>query len=222
VVKLAGNNGLPALARELIGSMLAEHFRLAHPRPAIVRIHPDLLPWLERSVAAKARTFASSGGLNFGSEYLVDTPIWPIGRSLSDQMIPSAAAVFAFEALISNDDRRRTNPNILVRGDKLFVIDHELAFSFLHLLVNKGQPWELNDRRNLQEHVFFWQLRKKSLDFGDFIGRLAELSESVLESIIRSVPEPWKFDGLPKISQHLIGVRNNAKKFELELAGRLA
>jgi hypothetical protein len=46
-------------------------------------------------------------------------------------MRPAALQIFAFEALIANDDRRYNNPNVLVRGDKIFAIDHEAAFGFL-------------------------------------------------------------------------------------------
>lgn len=222
VVKLAGNTTQQQLAHELIGSLLADHFHLLHPAPAIVQIHPELISWLQRSLPHKSAVLATSKALNFGCEYLTDTPTWPIGNPLSDTLLATAADIFAFDALISNDDRRRTNPNILLRGDQLFIIDHELAFSFLYLLLNRDQPWDLTNRNNLQEHVFFYALRKKSLNFDRFIQHLTDLGESALESIISAIPNSWRSDQLPKISTHLKQVRDNARKFEIQLAGRLA
>jgi hypothetical protein len=163
VVKLVGatDTGTSGLASELIASMLAKHFLIGHPKPAIIRIHADLIPWLERSEPQHAVAFRNSQRLNFGTELLIDISTWPPGRPIPDSMFPMAARVFAFDALISNDDRRRENPNILVRGDDLFVIDHELAFPFRYLISSKDMPWRLQNRRSLQEHIFFLAAKEK-------------------------------------------------------------
>lgn len=51
---------------------------------------------------------------------------------------PTAAGVLLFDAIIQNPDRRDENPNCLVQGNELRMIDHELAFA--HRLILLGVP----------------------------------------------------------------------------------
>jgi hypothetical protein len=92
----------------------------------------------------------------------------------------AAVHIFAFDALIANDGRCTDNPNVLVRGDELFVIDHEAAFSFLYLIAGKNPTWEVRRRRPLRQHVFFYQLRKQQIDLSLFTARLAALGDDEL------------------------------------------
>lgn len=108
-------------------------------------------------------------------------------------MVSSAARIFAFDAFISNDDRRYNNPNVLVR-----------------------------DRRSLTDHVFYLQLRKHPIELRAFTARLAELGSAKLEEIINQLPEEWRHDRLGQISAHLQGVRDHAFEFERQLLERLA
>lgn len=110
-------------ASELISSYLARHFGILRPDPAAVRLHPDLVKWLVVQRRDLAHIVSNSPGLNFGTRLLTDLP---------EAMVDSAAQIFAFDALIENDDRSRDNPNLLARGDDLFAIDHESAFAFLY------------------------------------------------------------------------------------------
>ena len=71
-------------------------------------------------------------------------------------------------------------PNVLVRGDELFVIDHEAAFSFLYLIAGKNPTWEVRRRRPLRQHVFFYRLRKQHIDLSLFTARLAALGDDEL------------------------------------------
>jgi hypothetical protein len=137
-------------------------------------------------------------------------------------MVLPAACVFAFDALISNDDRRYNNPNVLVRGDDIFVIDHEAAFSFLYLVPMGGPSWALRSRRSLRDHVFCYELRKRSFDIGLFTARLAQLSAAKLEEIISHLPDGWRDDQLGRISAHLESARDNAAEFERQLREALA
>jgi hypothetical protein len=224
VVKLcaAMDIGTRAAANELIASMLAAHIGLLRPEPALVRIHPDLVPWLSTHRSDVARVIQGSVGLNFASKHLTDVATWPTGRPLPESMLPSAAHVFAFDALISNDDRRYTNPNVLVRGDDIFVIDHEAAFSFLYLIGSGEASWEVRNRRSLTEHAFYFQLRKQTIDLRMFTARLAQLGDAALEKIIRAVPDEWRHDGLGRISDHLQAARDHSSEFSRQILERLA
>lgn len=146
-------------ASELIASSLAAHFRILRPEPAAIRLHPNLVKWLVTQRNDLAEVLRNSTGLNFGTRLLTDAATWPVGRALPEAMMIPAAHVFAFDALIANDDRRRDNPNVLVRGDEIFVIDHEAAFAFLYLVTTQGAAWDLR-RRPFREHVFTTSFEK--------------------------------------------------------------
>jgi len=224
VVKLSGamDTGVRAAASELIASLLAEHFGLLRPEPAIVRLDPDLIKWLAVKKPDIADLLRRSTGPNFATELVTGAAEWPPGRSLPDAMAASASCIFAFDALISNDDRRYNNPNVLVRGDDIFVIDHEAAFSFLYLVSTARQSWAVRDRRSLTDHVFYLELRKRPIDLGQFTARLAELASTKLEAMINLLPEEWRHHRLGLMSSHLQSVREHAFEFERQLRERLA
>jgi hypothetical protein len=178
--------------------------------------------WLAASRPEIADLLRRSAGLNFATELVTGAAEWPPGRTLPDTMVSSAARIFAFDAFISNDDRRYNNPNVLVRGDDIFVIDHEAAFSFVYLIPTARESWVVRDRRSLTDHVFYLQLRKHPIELRAFTARLAELGSAKLEEIINQLPEEWRHDRLGQISAHLQGVRDHAFEFERQLLERLA
>jgi hypothetical protein len=204
-------------ACELIALHLAEHFGISHLEPAAVTVHPDLAGWLSKMQPDLMLTLNSSRGPNFGTRLMIDVTIWPTGQDVPLAMQGQAAKIFAFDALISNDDRRIANPNLLVRGDEMFVIDHEAAFSFLYVLGGRTPQLDLQRRRSLRDHVFFYQLRKKALHFDSFVARLADLSNDRIERILREVPEEWKHSDMGTISTHLQFFRENCAGFDRQL-----
>ncbi len=137
-------------------------------------------------------------------------------------MLTAASFIFAFDALIANDDRRTDNPNVLVRGDEFFVIDHEAAFSFLYLVAGKYPAWEVRNRRSPRQHVFFHQLRKRKIDLSLFTARLAELGEERLEEVVHGMPSEWMHGDVGRVSTHLRIVRDHAANFERQVLEVLA
>ena len=208
-------------ASEVIASCLAGHFGIERPEPAAVSLHPDLANWLIANRSDLAEVVRTSLGPNFGTTLLTDVATCPVGRDLPDAMLPAAADIFAFDALIANYDRRRRNPNILIRGDHLFVIDHEAAFGFLYPGGSREQAWDLH-QRPLRDHVFYYQLRKRPIDFSTFIRRLAALGDDVLETIIRQVPIEWRHDDMGRICAHLQTIRDHAADFARQVLEALA
>jgi hypothetical protein len=99
---------------------------------------------------------------------------WVSGQTPSGVQRDQAAAIFAFDALIQNVDRRVTNPNIWATSETLGVFDHDQAFMFLALPMIGGvsKPWIPADQVQgfafLKEHVFYSGLKGKA-------GRFARL-----------------------------------------------
>jgi hypothetical protein len=185
-------------------------------------LHADLIPWLAEQRPELASVIKASGGLNFGTRLLLDVATWPVGREMPESMMTAASHIFAFDALTANDDRRIDNPNVLVRGDEIFVIDHEAAFSFLYLVAGRNPTWQVRDRRSLRQHVFSYQLRKQSIDLSLFTARLATLGDGELERIVREVPEEWRHSDIGRMSAHLQAARDEAALFERQVLEVLA
>lgn len=204
-------------ACELVAVHLAEHFGISHSEPAAVTVHPDLAGWLAKMQPDLKGILDTNRGRNFGTRLLIDVATWPKGQEVPLAMLGKAARIFAFDALISNDDRRVDNPNLLVSGDDMFVIDHEAAFSFLYLIGGRTPKLDLRQRRSLTDHVFFYQLRKKAIDLGSFTARLADLSNDQIERIFSEVPAEWKHNNMQAISTHLQFFRENCLAFGRQL-----
>ena len=224
VVKLRGglDNGQKGLLFEVVASRLATHFGLASPDPALVRIDAKFAELVAEREPHHATRMRNSIGLNFGSRLLVDATEWPVDMKIPDSMRQTALNIFAFDALIQNPDRRFENQNLLIRGDDIFVFDHELAFSFLLDIRPSPTPWRLHDQLYLGNHVFYTQLRKKPIDLSRFVDALVALPVGAMQEIVAEVPPEWNNEILQRIEGHLRVVSNHAIEFAEEIRRRLA
>lgn len=97
---------------EAIAAMLATDLDLPVPEPFLVALEPEFIAGLpDEIVATMARR---SSPLAFGSQHLPPGyTSWPVGKAIPKEALATAAEIFAFDALIVNDDRRPENPNCL-------------------------------------------------------------------------------------------------------------
>ena len=224
VVKLSGcmETGTTGLMLELIGSKLASHFGVLTPEPAIIEVSKSLVTAISRTNPQLAPHISKGEGLNFGTKHLTNVSTWPVGQPIPKAMLQGAARIFAFDALIDNQDRRYANPNLLARGDDIFVFDHEDAFRFLRLTGSRDKPWDLNKRRALDDHVFYLPLKRREIDLTDFSLALVGLSETVFGEVASTIPPQWSNDNLSRISAHLQAMRDHAGEFAEQVRRRLA
>ncbi len=118
--------GVTSLAREVIAAQLAADLGLPAPRPFLIRLSPQ---WIETIPDNKLREkISASSSVASASESLVAYSTWGLGNRISAQMVPAAAAIFVFDGIIQNVDRRSGNSNCLVKGEQIRIIDHEIAF----------------------------------------------------------------------------------------------
>ena len=108
IVKLRGGleRGGTGLAAELIASRLAAYFGIPAPSPVLVFIASDFANSVSLAYPDKSKRLAGSIGLNFGSSQLNDVTTWPVDKAILNAMWPTAASIYAFDALIQNPDRR--------------------------------------------------------------------------------------------------------------------
>ena len=204
---------------ELVAAPLADLLGLDVPQAAVVDVPAGFEAIVPPTHAALVR---GSAGLNFGSVHLGPSfTTWAVGRSPHGVLRDQAAAIFAFDMLVQNPDRRATNPNVWSRSDRLGVYDHEQAFSFLHLPVIGGppRPWVLADRmggfRFMEDHIFYPALRGARIDLGPFKSKLNGLSNQEIGSLVEPVPSEWCIGhDLPKaIVAYLREARDEATAF---------
>ena len=218
VVKLKAGmeTSVDGLSFELIASLLASFFDLPTPEPALVRIDPmlaDCIPDPELSTRIK-----KSAGLNYGSSFLSGGyKTWPTEKSLSTNTRISALEIFAFDALIQNPDRRSAKPNILWKSDTIYIIDHEMAFSFILDIFPRSNPWKISDLEFLRSHLFYSKLKGQVLELDRFAGALETVTADVLSSITESVPEEWKSPKIKIVENHILEVCAHSNEFIDEL-----
>ena len=99
------------LSAELICSLLAQDLGLASPKPFVVNISAEFVA----GVPEAARDLLQrSLGLNFAGESAPDGfSVVPPEPRVPMALRPAAAAVFAFDVIIQNYDRKVDNPNLL-------------------------------------------------------------------------------------------------------------
>ena len=197
VVKLRGPElSAKAQIAELVAAPLADLLGIDVPQAAVVDVPTGFEAIVPPGYAGAVH---DSNGENFGSVHLgTSFTTWAIGRVPVGVQRDQAAAIFAFDLLVQNPDRRAVNPNLWTRSDRLGVYDHEQAFSFLHLPIIGGpsRPWVLADQatgfRFMENHIFYPALRGGRIDLGPFESKLAALSDDRIGSLVESVPAEWR------------------------------
>ena len=203
--------GVANLAREVVAACLAVDLKLPVPAPYLVEIPPDLTSVAtDPEIADRLRT---SSPVGFGSERVASQfSAWTTGNRVTDAMVPSALGALFFDAVIENADRRASNPNCLVAGDRLRFIDHELAFPSPSRLLDWRPPWQAGGLRWLarpEGHIFCPELRRKThrLDFGPLRALWSTISDARLGEYRDAVPPEWE-EALPAVSEALDRIRN--------------
>ena len=189
VVKFRGaGQGPRALVAEALVALVARRLDLPVPRPAVVELDdgfgnaepdPEIQDILRGSV-----------GANFGLEFLPGA--LPFDPAVDGGLISRefAAEVVWLDAYLTNVDRTARNTNLLVCGERVWLIDHGAALFFHH----RWQGWQ--DRIQspfvqIADHVLLHGAG--DLEVAD--ARLRpRLSESSLREVVDAVPAEWFTD----------------------------
>lgn len=186
------DQGETNLAREVIAACLAGDLGLPIPEPYLIDVSAD---WAETvpDLARRAKIRGSSP-VAFGSRYAGNGfAAWNTGNLISDIMLPTAATILTFDAIIQNPDRRGDNPNCLVRGNELRIFDHELAFAH-GLMIGWQPPWVPGALKSLEtqgNHIFRAGLRGRQVDFDAIRASWAGLSDAKLKDYEKALPLEW-------------------------------
>lgn len=225
VVKLRGTmeTGGTGLTCELLASLVARHLGISAPEPALIALDPALFDHLAATHPSWTKRLRASQGVNFGTRVIIGGgATWPQDEPVAGPLRRPAAEIFAFDAMIQNPDRKCNNPNLLRRGNEIFVIDHEAAFSFLYAIGQQDPPWELNRLGFLEQHVFYRPLHGVTIELDPFAAALESMTDQVVNRWMDEVPREWGTEPLPRIAAHLQAVRMHSTEFAEQVRRRLA
>lgn len=182
-----------SLAREAIGAELGADLGLPVPEAFAVELTPDFVAAIPD--AAVRQRLGASCSVAFGSKLMTGQySVWSPSMSITTSMVPTAAAIFAFDAIVQNSDRRDINPNCLVRDMEFRIFDHELAFS--HGLVLGWQPpWQLGGLSHFATpgaHIFRRGLHRRDIDFEPIRAAWSGLGDGQIAGYASALPNAWQ------------------------------
>lgn len=198
-----------------MASQLAGFLDVPVPEYAIIEVNDTIVDGItDTSVISLVR---KSLGKNFGSRYLSGGFVtWPKGKSIPMQFREVGIEILAFDALIQNPDRRPDKPNILENGAEIYIIDHELGFSFLNAIL-KPEPWEISKLTFMREHLFYKYFKGKNFNLDRFVGAIDSLSEDSVKKMCKNIPDEWGDDFLDPIRTHILEVKSHSNEFADEV-----
>lgn len=141
---------------------------------------------------------------------------------MPSSLFQTATEIFAFDAMIQNPDRRVDKPNVLWKADQLYIIDHEMGFSFIYDIGLQSAPWQISAQNWLANHLFYQQLKGRTISLDRFAGALETITEDIINGIIMSIPTAWRTDNVAKMRNHIAHIATNTNEFIDEVRRVLA
>ncbi|MGA4843292.1 HipA family kinase [Streptomyces sp. G45] len=183
VMKFAGaGQGRKTLVAEVVCGRLAA--RLGLRVPGLAGVHLDPVLGLGEPDQEVQQLLKSSGGLNLGMEYLSGALGFDPLAFVVDPL--EAGRVVWFDALVGNVDRSWRNPNLLVWGGDLWLIDHGATMIWHHNWPSAhtaaARPYDASDHA----------LAPFRPDVAAAAAQLAPLvTKELLDEVTADVPDAW-------------------------------
>jgi hypothetical protein len=186
VCKFRGaGQGPRVLVAEVVVGELARRIGLRTPRQVVLDLSAEIARY--EADEEVQDLLSASTGLNLGIDFLPGS----FGFDGDTGTAPEVAGrVVWLDAFCANVDRSWRNPNLLLWGDELWVIDHGAALYFHHAWPGgvgdparfAAQPWDPSD------HV----LLAAAGDLGAVDDELTELlTRDLLAEVVELVPDTW-------------------------------
>ncbi|MDE6538226.1 MAG: aminotransferase class I and II [Muribaculaceae bacterium] len=184
VVKLRGaGHGKKALIAEFLGSMIAKAFKFNVPETVLLNLSP--LFGITEPDEEVQELLRNSEGLNVGLHYLQGAATFDPKVNEVDPL--TAAKILWLDAFLTNVDRTRLNPNMMVWNNGLWLIDHGASFYFHHAWRNPAKaPYD--PFPYIKTHIFLPYADR--LEEADRLMRQA-ITPRTLSKIVDMIPEEW-------------------------------
>ena len=183
-VKLkGGGHGVKSLISELIGGLVAKAFKFKVPELVFLNLSPLFgITEPDREVQELLR---KSEGLNLGLHFLdkavtYDPKLKPVSGLTASKLV-------WMDSFLTNVDRTRLNPNMMIWNDELWLIDHGASLYFHH---SGKDPEEAakDPFPYIKNHVFLKEA--DSIAEADKLMRQA-ITPRTLGKIVDALPDEW-------------------------------
>lgn len=224
VAKLNGSERMQVISfrsKELIAAFMAMELGLNVVEPAVIKISPKFLEITKGK--EYFGTVQKSIGYNVGSKYLGKAMVPVTNPVFNVAQLANAAEIFAFDVLIQNIDRTLESggkPNLMTDGEKLILLDHELAFSFAELLFNFNKtPWIINegDLTWIRKHILFKHINHQEVNYQEILNKFHIFDAHFWKQVDVLMPEEWKSDLIEKIKEHVNSIIQKKEIFSNSL-----
>ncbi len=184
VVKLLGaGHGKKALIAEFLGSMIAKAFKFKVPETVLLKLS-NLFGITEPDEEVQ-ELLRNSEGLNVGLHYLPGAATFDPAVNEIDPL--TASKIVWLDAFLTNVDRTRLNPNMMIWNKELWLIDHGASFYFHHSWRDPEKS-ALDPFLYIKHHVFLTYATR--LEEADRLMRQA-ITPRTLSKIVDLIPAVW-------------------------------
>lgn len=184
VVKMRGaGHGKKAIISELVGGLTAKAFKFKTPE--LVLVHLDETFGITEPDQEVQELLKKSEGLNLGLHFLDGAATFDPAVNLIDSL--TASKIVWLDAFLTNVDRTRLNPNMMIWHNELWLIDHGASLYFHHSWQNPVKA-ALDPFPYIDRHALLPSATK--LEEADKLMRQA-ITPRTLEKIIDIIPEEW-------------------------------
>lgn len=184
VVKLKGaGHGVKSLISEFIGGMIAKSFRFKVPELVFLDLnHLFGITEPDREVQDLLR---KSEGLNLGLHFLDKAMTFDPLINQIDEM--TASKIVWLDSFLTNVDRTRLNPNMMIWHGELWLIDHGASLYFHHSDKDPGKA-ALDPFPYIKSHVLLPSASR--LEEADRLMKQA-ITPRTLNKIVDLLPNEW-------------------------------
>ncbi|MDE7160480.1 MAG: aminotransferase class I and II [Muribaculaceae bacterium] len=184
VVKLRGaGHGKKALISELVGGLVAKAFKFRTPE--LVLLDLDCTFGITEPDEEVQDLLRKSEGLNLGMHFLDGAATFDPAVNGVDSL--TASRLVWLDAFLTNVDRTRLNPNMMMWHDELWLIDHGASLYFHHSGRDPEEaardPFPYIDRHALLPYA-------DRLEEADRLMRQA-ITPRTLSKIVDMIPQEW-------------------------------
>lgn len=184
VVKLRGaGHGSKALVAELVGGLVAKAFKFKVPE--LVTLHLSPLFGITEPDEEVQELLRNSEGLNLGMHFLDGAATFDPSVNSVDNL--TASKIVWLDAFLTNVDRSRLNPNMMMWHNELWLIDHGASLYFHHSWKDVEQAIA-DPFPYIKTHVLLPYATR--LEEADRLMRQA-ITPRTLSAIVDLIPDEW-------------------------------
>lgn len=184
VIKMRGaGHGKKALISELIGGLTAKSFKFNTPE--LVLLNLDEAFGITEPDEEVRELLQKSEGLNLGLHFLDGASTFDPAVNQVDPL--TASKIVWFDAFLTNVDRTRLNPNMMIWNNDLWLIDHGATLYFHHSWKDPSQA-AVDPFLFISRHALLPYATK--LQEANSLMRQA-ITPRTLNKIVDMIPEEW-------------------------------